>query len=495
MASIETSGQRAEDLGLPGSPTTLPRIPREAIAYLLFASALVVGIWVANNQHTHRSFLPSLTGMTKSSSLLSLPSATSLPQAESPLAASAAVTFPEITTRTVTVRKNETLAGVLDAQGVNRNIAHNIVQILEPFFTMKSLRVGQTVDLLFQSDATLTPDAPRAETFHGIVLRPKAEQTIKVLRNADGSFAANNELLPLTAMVRHSTAPIDSSLYVAATKAGVPAPVLNDLIRIFSFDVDFQREIQPGDTVEVLFEQFDLPSGETARHGNILYAALTLSGKKLPLYRFEPRAGEIDYFDPNGKSARKALIRTPIDGARLSSSFGLRNHPILGFSAMHTGTDFAAPAGTPIYASGNGVIEFIGKKGGYGNYVQIRHNGTYSSGYAHAQSFVKGLKVGSRVNQGETIAYVGATGQATGPHLHYELIQSGKKINAMTVHLPSGETLAGEDLVRFQAEAARIAALMNSADTNGLAPALMAATGSASGNDQVETFSANKALK
>ena len=136
MASIETSGQRAEDLGLPGSPTTLPRIPREAIAYLLFASALVVGIWVANNQHTHRSFLPSLTGMTKSSSLLSLPSATSLPQAESPLAASAAVTFPEITTRTVTVRKNETLAGVLDAQGVNRNIAHNIVQILEPFFTM-----------------------------------------------------------------------------------------------------------------------------------------------------------------------------------------------------------------------------------------------------------------------------------------------------------------------------------------------------------------------
>lgn len=481
MASSENSGERTEGLGLPGSTTALPRIPREAMAYLLLASLIPVGFWVVNNQPARRSLMPSVP-MATSVPMSSLPPTTTAPVAAAPA--------PEIITRTITVRKGDTLAGLLNAQGVDRSIAHTIVQALDPFFTMKSLRVGQAVDLVFQSAAVSPPDTPRGEVFQGIILRPKAEQTIKVLRNADGNFAAHNELLPLTAMVRHSTAQIDSSLYLAATKAGVPATVLNDLIRTFSFDVDFQREIQPGDTVDVLFEQFDLPSGETARHGNILYAALTLSGKKLPLYRFEPRTAEIDYFDLAGKSARKALIRTPIDGARLSSSFGLRNHPILGFSALHTGTDFAAPAGTPIYASGNGVIEFIGKKGGYGNYIQIRHNGTYSSAYAHAQSFAKGLKVGSRVNQGETIAYVGATGQATGPHLHYELIQSGKKINAMTVHLPSGENLSGEALVRFQAEAARINSLMNSLDTNGLAPAFTAAD-----KDQVEAFSANSALK
>lgn len=490
MASIENSGERTEVLGLPGSTTiAAPRIPREAMAYLLLASLFAVGIWLANNQSARRSFIPSVP-MTTSVPMLALPPA--------PTAPVAAASAPEIITRTFTVRKGDTLAGILTAQGVSRPVAHTVIQTLDPFFAMKSLRVGQTIDLVFQSDAVPTADASRAEIFQGLVLHPKAEQTIKVLRNADGSFAVNNELLPLTAMVRHSTAQIDSNLYLAATKAGVPAPVLNDLIRVFSFDVDFQREIQPGDTVEVLFEQFDLPSGESARHGNILYAALTLSGKKLPLYRFEPRTGETDYFDPNGKSARKALIRTPIDGARLSSSFGMRNHPILGFSALHTGTDFAAPAGTPIYASGNGVIDFIGKKGGYGNYIQIRHNGTYSSAYAHAQSFAKGLKVGSRVTQGETIAYVGATGQATGPHLHYELIESGKKINAMTVHLPSGETLTGEALVRFQTEASRISSLLNSLDANGLAPA-MASTdlpdNNAVSKDQVETFSANSALK
>lgn len=480
MAPIENSGERTEVLGLPGATTVASRIPQEAMAYLLLASLIAAGIWVANNQPARPSLIPSVPPTT-SVPVLSPPPTTAAPIAAAPA--------PEIITRTVTVRKGDTLAGILNAQGVDRSVAHRIVQALDPVFSMKSLRVGQAVGLVFQSDAAPASDASRAEIFQGIVLHPKAEQTIKVLRNGDGDFAVNNELLPLTAMVRHSTAQIDSNLYLTATKAGVPAPVLNDLIRIFSFDVDFQREIQPGDTVEVLFEQFDLPSGESARHGNILYAALTLRGKKLPLYRFEPRTSEIDYFDPNGKSARKALIRTPIDGARLSSSFGMRNHPILGFSALHTGTDFAAPAGTPIYASGNGVIEFMGKKGGYGNYIQIRHNGTYSSAYAHAQSFAKDLKVGSRVNQGETIAYVGATGQATGPHLHYELIQNGKKIDAMAVHLPSGETLSGEALVRFQTEVARVIALMNSLDTNGRAPALAANKG------QVETFSANSALK
>ncbi|MCK5275569.1 MAG: M23 family metallopeptidase, partial [Alphaproteobacteria bacterium] len=222
-------------------------------------------------------------------------------------------------------------------------------------------------------------------------------------------------------------------------------------IRIFSWDVDFQRDIRKGDGFEVMYERFFDDNGELAHNGEVVYASLTLSGKRHAVYRHILKNGDVDYFDEKGQSAKKALMRTPIDGARLSSGFGKRKHPILGYTKMHKGLDFAAPRGTPIYAAGNGTVNYAGKKGGYGNYVRIRHNGTYQTAYAHMSGIARGVRKGKRVNQGQVIGYVGTTGRSTGNHLHYEVIRNGKFINSRRMHLPSGKALKGDDLAAFTA--------------------------------------------
>ena len=196
-----------------------------------------------------------------------------------------------------------------------------------------------------------------------------------------------------------------------------------------------------------------------AMAGDIVYAAMTLSGKRMELYRFTPKSGNTDYLDPKGDSVRKTLMRTPIDGARLSSGYGMRKHPILGYTKMHRGVDFAAPRGTPIYAAGDGTVEVAGRKGAYGKYVRIRHNSTYKTAYAHMSRYGKGIKKGKRVKQGQIIGYVGSTGRSTGPHLHYEILVNGRQINPRRVKLPSGEKLKGQDLEAFAQARAEIDAV------------------------------------
>jgi murein DD-endopeptidase MepM/ murein hydrolase activator NlpD len=222
------------------------------------------------------------------------------------------------------------------------------------------------------------------------------------------------------------------------------------MIRAYSYDVDFQRDIQPGDEFQVMYEKYFTGDGAAARDGDILYAALTLGGKQMELYRYKTRDGIVDYFNRRGESIRKALLRTPIDGARVSSKFGVRLHPIQGFSKMHTGIDFAAPVRTPIYAAGNGVIEEIGPKNGYGNYVRVKHNQQIETAYAHLSKFGEGIRRGGRVQQGDIIGYVGTTGRSTGPHLHYEVLRGGRQINPMSVDLPTGVALEGRELVAFK---------------------------------------------
>ncbi|TFG47962.1 MAG: M23 family metallopeptidase, partial [Gemmatimonadales bacterium] len=235
-----------------------------------------------------------------------------------------------------------------------------------------------------------------------------------------------------------------------------PNPVLIELIRIFSFDVDFQRDIQPGDRFEVLYDALLETDGSLAKTGEVLYAALTLSGQRLELYGFTPKSGFADFFDTKGQSVRKTLMRTPIDGARLSSGFGMRKHPILRYTRMHRGTDFAAPSGTPIYAAGDGTVEIAGRKGAYGKYVRLRHNSTYQTAYAHMSRFAKGTRSGARVRQGQVIGYVGTTGRSTGPHLHYEVLVNGKQVNPSKIKLASGEKLKGADLAAFEFRRAEI---------------------------------------
>ena len=242
---------------------------------------------------------------------------------------------------------------------------------------------------------------------------------------------------------------IVDSLYKSATNKKIPANIIIEFARIYGFQVDFQRDIRKKDSFQIMFEVFLDDKKDIIETGNILYANLKLSGEDNSLYYFDSKENE-GHYDNSGKSVQKALMKTPINGARLSSSFGMRKHPIDGFNKMHRGTDFAAPMGTPIMASGNGIIKKAGWCGGGGNCVVIKHNSTYQTVYAHMSKFAKGIRKGTRVKQGQTIGYVGSTGKSTGPHLHYEVIVNGKRINSQTLKLPSGKTLKGSERKIFE---------------------------------------------
>ena len=245
------------------------------------------------------------------------------------------------------------------------------------------------------------------------------------------------------------------SLYRAATDEKIPANVIIEFARIYGFQVDFQRDIRKQDKFQIMYEIFLNEKKEIVETGEILFANLKLSGQDNNLYYFDKEGSE-GHYDKNGKSVKKALMKTPINGARLSSPFGMRKHPIDGYNKMHRGTDFAAPTGTPIMASGDGVVKKAGWCGGGGNCVKIRHNSTYQTIYAHMSKFARGIKAGVRVKQGQIIGYVGSTGLSTGPHLHYEVIVNGKKVNSQRLKLPSGKTLKGEERKQFEIDRIKV---------------------------------------
>ena len=242
---------------------------------------------------------------------------------------------------------------------------------------------------------------------------------------------------------------IINSLYKSATDQNIPANIIINFAGIYGFQVDFQRDIRKKDKFQIMYELFLNEKNEIVETGEILYANLKLSGQDNSLYFFDKEGSE-GHYDKNGKSVKKALMKTPINGARLSSPFGMRKHPIDGYNKMHKGTDFAAPTGTPIMASGDGVVKKAGWCGGGGNCVKIKHNSTYQTVYAHMSKFARGIKTGVRVKQGQTIGYVGSTGKSTGPHLHYEVIVNGKKVNSQKLKLPSGKILKGKERKLFE---------------------------------------------
>ncbi len=243
---------------------------------------------------------------------------------------------------------------------------------------------------------------------------------------------------------------ITSSLYRSAIDLGIKPNVIIEFARLYGFQVDFQRDVWKNDSFQIIYEEFTNKDNKVVDTGEILFANLNLQNSDLQLYKYEYEKNKIDYFDENGKSIRKSLMKTPINGARLSSSYGKRKHPILGYTKMHMGTDFAAPKGTPIMASGDGKITKAGWCGGGGNCIKIKHNNTYQTVYAHLSKFGRGIKKGSRVKQGQIIGYVGSTGMSTGPHLHYEVIENGKKINSQKMRLPSGKILKGDERKKFE---------------------------------------------
>ena len=248
---------------------------------------------------------------------------------------------------------------------------------------------------------------------------------------------------------------ITNNLYTSAIEAGIEPNIIVEFARIFGFEVDFQRDIRKGNWFEIYYEKFLDDNDKVRDTGKIIYASMFVNGDELNLYNFNYK-GDEEYYDIKGKSITKSLMKTPINGARLSSSFGMRKHPILGYNKMHRGTDFAAPSGTPIMASGSGTVTRARWCGGGGNCVKIKHNSTYETIYAHMKSFAKGVKEGRKVKQGQIIGYVGSTGMSTGPHLHYEVIVNGKKVNSQKLKLPSGKILKGDSRKEFELERIKI---------------------------------------
>ena len=250
------------------------------------------------------------------------------------------------------------------------------------------------------------------------------------------------------------------SVYETALRQQVPRPVIDDLIRIYSYDVDFQRRVQPGDSFELLFAGEDEAGGETKT--DVLFASLTIGGETKRYYRFQtPDDGVVDYYDETGKSAKKFLVRKPMAAGMMRSGYGWRRHPILGYAKMHTGVDWAAPRGTPIYASGNGIVAIAGWESGYGKYVRIRHTNGYETAYGHMSAFARGIQPGTRVRQGQIIGYVGSTGLSTGPHLHYEILVNNRFVDPMRIKLPRGRVLDGPTLADFENERDRADDMMN----------------------------------
>ena len=263
------------------------------------------------------------------------------------------------------------------------------------------------------------------------------------------NFSINTIEKNLIKKISYNESRITNSLYSSAVNQDIPPNIIVEFARIYGFQIDFQRDIWKNDTYQIIYEKFLNEEGNTLDTGNIIYANLILQGKENPLYFFKDEIIS-DHFDERGQSIKKTLMKTPINGARLSSSFGKRKHPILGFTKMHTGTDFAAPTGTPIMASGDGKVIKASWCGGGGNCVKIKHNSTYTTVYAHMSKFARGIKKGKKVVQGQIIGYVGSTGMSTGPHLHYEVIVNGKKVNSQKLKLPSGKVLKGNARKEFE---------------------------------------------
>ena len=278
--------------------------------------------------------------------------------------------------------------------------------------------------------------------------------TVEIKRNKD-EFTINENILKLEKKEVVLSNTIKKNLYSSAIEAGIEPNIIVEFANMYGFEVDFQRDIRSGDKFEVYYEQYIDENNVVRNTGKIIYASMFVNNKELSLYNFKFNNKE-GYYDVDGKSVIKTLMKTPINGARLSSSFGLRKHPILGYNKLHQGTDFAAPTGTPIMASGSGVVLKAQKYKGYGNFVSIKHNTTYVTAYGHMSKYGRGIRKGVRVNQGQIIGYVGSTGMSTGPHLHYEVIKNGKRINSQRLKLPTGKTLNNEARNKFEVERIKI---------------------------------------
>ena len=340
------------------------------------------------------------------------------------------------------ISSGETFDKILNNYSIPNEEINQIKKKLNSDYNINNLRPNLEIKI--------TIDQSNNKKITSFLFPVSRTEKIQLTRNLDNNLFEKKIIITnLNKKIVFKEGKITQSLYKTAIDLKVQPNVIIEFARIYGFQVDFQRDIRKNDNFQIMYEVFEDDDGKIFETGNIIFADLKLSGKNNALYYFEKKGSE-GHYDENGKSVEKALMKTPINGARLSSAFGMRKHPIDGFNKMHRGTDFAAPKGTPIMASGNGIIKKAGWCGGGGNCVKIRHNSTYETIYAHMSKFARGIKNGVRVKQGQTIGYVGSTGKSTGPHLHYEVVVNGKKVNSQKLKLPSGKILKGKERKFFE---------------------------------------------
>ena len=347
--------------------------------------------------------------------------------------------FIEITHK---VSKGETFNKILNNYKIPKSEIQKIIKILSKENKLNNLKTNQII--------IFTIDQSENNKITNLLFPVSRTKRIQLTRDSISENFKKKEIVTnLNKKIIFQEGKILKSLYKTAIDLGIQANVIIEFARIYGFQVDFQRDIRKGDNFQIMYEVFEDDEGKIFETGNVIFADLILRNQKNTLYYFDKK-NSAGHYDKNGKSVKKALMKTPINGARLSSSFGMRKHPIDGYNKLHKGTDFAAPLGTPIMASGDGKIIRAKWCGGGGNCIKIKHNSTYSTIYAHMSKFAVGIKNGVRVKQGQIIGYVGSTGKSTGPHLHYEVIKNGKKINSQKLKLPSGKILAGKDRELFE---------------------------------------------
>jgi murein DD-endopeptidase MepM/ murein hydrolase activator NlpD len=366
------------------------------------------------------------------------------------------------TVKTVTLKPGDNLGPLLQRNGLSGQQAYRLTQAFAEVYKPRNLRAGQTFNLHFAG-----------ETLDHLTFKPNVETTVFIDR-AGEDYAARK----IDAEFKYETisvkATVENSLYVDATRLGAPDKVVVQFANIYEYSVDFQRDIQPGDAFEMFFEVARDQKGEIVKAGDLLYTSFSPRGKTSEYWLFEDKKGRENFYDAAGKTAKRKLRATPIHGARLSSSYGRRKHPILGYRKMHTGVDFAAPRGTPILAAGSGTVERANRYGSFGNYIRIRHTDGYKTAYAHLKGFARGVKAGAYVKQDQVIGYVGTTGRSTGPHLHYEVIHKGKKINPRRLSQLSGKPLSKDQKPAFVAQRQKIEKMRAASETISPAPRVAA---------------------
>ena len=354
--------------------------------------------------------------------------------------------------RNLSIKKRQNLNSILLNTGVKQKDISNATQLLANYLNLKKINNNHNFQVILNKKTgklqRLTVNIDNITTLH-------------IFRDNE-KFVANKIEKILYKKTTLSEGIIKSSLFRAAQKDNIEPEVIVEFARIFGFEIDFQRDIRKNDIFQIVYDKFVDDDGEVQKNGNIIYAYMKNKGREIALYRFVDQKGIAGYYQTNGKSIEKALMKTPINGARLSSTFGMRKHPILGYNKMHRGTDFAAPKGTPIMASGSGTIEMAKWWGAYGKYIRIKHNSKYKTAYAHLNSYARGIRPGAKVKQGQIIGYVGSTGRSTGPHLHYEVLVNGKRRNSQRLKLPSGRTLRGTDREKFEISRIKIDVMRSS---------------------------------